>query len=39
VMLPASRVIVVGDGAMTIDYIYAKTEIDVELDETVFEKP
>ncbi|MBT3269940.1 hypothetical protein HN371_22525 [Candidatus Poribacteria bacterium] len=39
VMFPESRKIVIGDGAMTIEYAYAKTEIDVELDETVFERP
>ena len=39
VMLPEARKLVLREGAMTIDYAYAKTELDVELDETVFEKP
>ena len=39
VMFPETRTLVLQDGAMTIDYTYTKTELDVELDETLFEKP
>ena len=39
VMLPNSREIHIGNGELTINYTYTKTEIDVALDETIFEKP
>ena len=39
VMLPDSRKIFIGNDALTVNYTFTKTEIDVELDETIFEKP
>ena len=39
VMLPNSREISIGNGELTVNYTYTKTEIDVALDETIFEKP
>ena len=39
VMLPNSREIHIGNGELTINYTYTKTEIDITLDETIFEKP
>ena len=39
VMFPNSREIHIGNGELTINYTYTKTEIDVALDETIFEKP
>ena len=39
VMLPNSSSINIADGVITIDTTYETTEIDVELDEAIFEKP
>ena len=39
VMLPNSRQISIGNGELTVNYTYTKTEIDVALDDTIFEKP
>ncbi len=39
VMLPNSREISIGNGELTVNYTYTNTEIDVVLDETIFEKP
>ncbi len=39
VMLPNSYEILIGDGALTVNYTITKTEIDTLLDETIFEKP
>ena len=39
VMLPDSRKIFIGNDALTVNYTFTKTEIDVELDETIFQKP
>ncbi len=39
VMLPNSVGIDVSDGMVTIDRTYTKTELDVEVDEAIFEKP
>ena len=39
VMLPNSYEIFIGDGALTVNYTITKTEIDTQLDETIFEKP
>ena len=38
-MLPNSYEILIGDGALTVNYTLTKTEIDTALDETIFEKP
>jgi hypothetical protein len=37
VMFPNSSRTIIDDGAITVDYTYTKTEIDVELDEKIFE--
>ena len=39
VMLPNSREIHIGNGVLTVNYVFTETEIDVVLDETIFEKP
>ena len=39
VMLPNSHEIFIGNGALTINYAFTKTEIDTALDATIFEKP
>ena len=39
VMLSNSLEIRIGDGALTVNYTFTETEIDVPLDETIFEKP
>ncbi len=39
VVLPDSTVIDIADGTITIDLDYSKTELDVEVDEAIFEKP
>ena len=39
VMLPNSYEILIGDGALRVNYTLTKTEIDTALDETIFEKP
>ena len=31
--------ICIGDGALTVNYTFTKTEIDTALDETIFQKP
>ena len=39
VMLPNSYGIFIGDGALSVNYAFTKTEIDTALDETIFQKP
>ena len=39
VMLPNSYGIFIGDGALTVNYAFTKTEIDTALDDTIFQKP
>ena len=39
VMLPNSYEILIGDGALRVNYTLTKTEINTALDETIFEKP
>ena len=39
VMLSNSLEIRIGDGVLTVNYTFTETEIDVPLDETIFEKP
>ena len=39
VMLSNSREIHIGKGVLTVNYTFTETEIDVALDETIFEKP
>ena len=39
VMLPNSTDIDVANGTITIEFDYSKTEIDVKVDEAIFEKP
>ena len=39
VMLSNSREIRIGNGVLTVNYTFTETEIDVALDETIFEKP
>ena len=39
VMLPNSYEISIGDGALTVNYTFTKTEFDTAIDETIFEKP
>ena len=39
VMLSNSLEIRIGEGVLTVNYTFAETEIDVPLDETIFEKP
>jgi hypothetical protein len=39
VVLPDSTDIDIADGAITLEYDYSKTEIDVAVDEAIFEKP
>ena len=39
VMLPNSREIHIGNGVLTVNYVFTETEIDVVLDEAIFEKP
>ncbi len=39
VMLPNSREIHIGNGILAVTYTFTETEINVALDETIFEKP
>ncbi len=39
VVLPNSTDIDIVDGTITVELDYSKTEIDVEVDEAIFEKP
>ena len=39
VMLPNSRQVSIGENELNANYTYTKTEIDVTLDEAIFEKP
>ena len=39
VMLPNSCEIFIGDGALVVSFTFTNTEIDIALDETIFEKP
>ena len=39
VMFPNSREIHIENGVLTVNYVFTETEIDVVLDETIFEKP
>ena len=39
VRLPNSRQVSIGENELNANYTYTKTEIDVTLDETIFEKP
>ena len=39
VLLPNSTDIDIADGTITIELDYSKTELDVEVDEAIFEKP
>ena len=39
VMLPNSREIHIGNGVLAVNYTFTETEINVALDETIFEKP
>ena len=39
VMLPNSREVHIGNGVLAVNYTFTETEINVALDETIFEKP
>ena len=39
VMLPNSYGILIGDGALSVNFAFTKTEFDTAIDETIFEKP
>ena len=39
VMLPNSYAVFIGDGALSVNYTFTKTEIDTALDPTIFQKP
>ena len=39
VMLPNSCGILIGDGALSVNFVFTKTEIDTALDEAIFDEP